>query len=276
MYEGIIVSFGVFIILGVVTYFGAWYTAKSNSPRALIGIYILFLTLAQFFAAKIAMFDLGFENLPFIGDLLLNLGVLPIFAPVGVIVFPFTLQVTDMVNEKFGRKTVYEMIWIALISQVIMVFLLILAGLLPAAGGKETDPLTPFAIVPAITLASWISFLISERFDAWIYDMIRSWIHARSELEKEWWKYLWIRNVFSDILSLGLDSIIFIPLAFLILPSVQRLFDTSIKVETVEFVFTLIIGQLITKWTLGLIDTPYMYLTRWIYNKSNNITKEES
>ncbi len=266
MLEGLIVSFGVFIALGLITYVGAWYTAESNSPRALIGVYILFLTLAQFFAAKIAMFDLGLELIPLVGPFLSDLGIIPIFAPVGVIVFPFTLQVTDMVNERFGRKAVYEMIWIALVSQVIMVALLILAGFLPALGD---DPLIPFTIVPAITLASWISFLISERFDAWIYDKLRLWIHRKSNKEEEWWKYLWIRNVFSDILSLGLDSIIFIPLAFLILPSVQSLFDASIKVATLEFILVLIVGQLITKWFLGIIDTPHMYLTRWIYEKKN-------
>ena len=272
MLEGLIVSIGIFVLLGFVTYIGAWYTAKSDSPRALIGVYILFLTLAQFFAAKIAEFDLGLKNIPFLASLLTDLGIIPIFAPVGVIVFPFTLQVTDMVNEKFGRKAVYEMIWIALISQIVMVILLILAELLPTAG---EDPLTPFAIVPAITLASWISFLISERFDAWIYDMIRSWIHTRSKAENEWWKYLWIRNVFSDILSLGLDSILFIPLAFLIFPSIQMIFDSSIQIITLDFMFTLIIGQLITKWFLGLIDTPFMYLTRWIYEKSSPTTAEK-
>ncbi|MHA2246659.1 MAG: queuosine precursor transporter [Candidatus Hodarchaeales archaeon] len=271
MLEGLIVSFGIFIILGLITVVGAWYTAKSDSPRGLIGIYILFITLAQFFAAKIALFDLGLDSIPLLGSFLSDLGVIPIFAPVGVIVFPFTLQITDMINEKFGRKPVYEMIWIALISQVVMVALLILAGFLPAAGD---DPLVPFAIVPTITLASWISFLISERFDAWIYDKFRSWIHAKSDAGKEWWKYLWIRNVFSDILSLGLDSIIFIPLAFLILPSIQKTFDASIEVATADFIFTLIIGQLITKWFLGIIDTPYMYLTRWIYNKESHILEE--
>ena len=264
MLEGLIVSIGIFIILGLVTYAGAWYTAKSDSPRALIGVYILFLTLAQFFAAKIALFDFGLESIPIIGSWLIDLGMLPIFAPVGVIVFPFTLQVTDMVNERFGRKVVYEMIWIALVSQIIMVILLILAGFLPAAGD---DPLAPFAIVPAITLASWTSFLISERFDAWIYDKIRSWIEKRTNGGGEWWKYLWIRNVISDILSLGLDSIIFIPLAFLILPSIQHIFDPSIEIITIDFMFTLIFGQLLTKWFLGLIDTPFMYLTRWIYEK---------
>ncbi|MFW9903870.1 MAG: queuosine precursor transporter [Candidatus Thorarchaeota archaeon] len=263
MLEGLIVSIGIFILLGFVSYIGAWYTTNLDSPRALIGVYILFLTLAQFFAAKIAEFDMGFQNIPVLGNVLGDLGIIPIFAPVGVIAFPFTFQLTDMVNERFGRKTVYEMIWIALISQIIMVILLILAGFLPA----ENDPLIPFSIVPAITLASWISFLVSERFDAWIYDGIRSLVSERTDESRAWWKYLWIRNVFSDILSLGLDSFLFIPLAFVIFPTIQMIFDPSIQVITLDFMFILIIGQLITKWFLGLIDTPFMYLTRWIYEK---------
>ncbi|MHA2224029.1 MAG: queuosine precursor transporter [Candidatus Hodarchaeales archaeon] len=252
MLEGLLVSAGIFIILGVLSTLGAWYTAKSNSPHALIGIFILFLTLAQFFAAKIAIFDLGF---------------IVLVAPVGVIVFPFTLQVTDMVNEKFGRKAVYEMIWIALASQIIMVAFLILSGILPSIG-DDLDPLASFSIVPAITFASWISFLISERFDAWIYDRIRSWIRFKSKTESDWWKYLWIRNIFSDIISLGLDSFLFIPLAFLILPSIQGLFDPTALdlVLPIEVIVNLIIGQLGVKWFLGVIDTPFMYLTRWIYD----------
>lgn len=261
MYEGLIVSFGVFILLGVVSYIGAWYSAKTDSPQALIGIYILFLTLAQFFAAKThTLFDLG---------------IISVMAPAGVIVFPFTLQLTDMVNEKFGKKKVYEMIWIAFVSQVVMVFLLMLAIYLPLHEDwafihpNDPDPLAAFIIVPAITLASWISFLISERFDAWIYDKIKMWISDKTQGGKEWWKYLWIRNVFSDILSLGLDTILFIPLAFYILPSIQNVLGASEYVWETSDLLAAIVGQIIMKWLLGLIDTPYMYLTRWIYEKSS-------
>ncbi len=267
MFEGLIVAIGIFVLLGIITYIGSLYTVKTNSPRVFIGIYILFLTLAQFFAAKFAEFDLGLEYIPLIGNLLTNWGIIPILAPVGVIVFPFTLQVTDMVNEKFGKKAVYEMIWIAFISQIILVVLLTFALYLPVVEAEQ-DPLSAFAIVPAITVASWISFLISERFDAWIYDKIKSWISNT----KEWWKYLWIRNVFSDILSLGLDSILFVPLAFLILPSIQGFFDPTVLAFglPVESIVAIIIGQLFTKWFLGVIDTPLMYLTRWIYDKEQN------
>ncbi len=252
--ETLIISIGIFITLGIFTYITAKYTAITNSYYGLLASYILFLTLAQFFATKIAVFNLDF----------ILLGEFK--APVGVIVFPFTLQITDMVNEKFGRKAVYNMIWIALVCQIVMVIFLIFASYLPVV--NEPDPFAAFAIVPAITLASWTSFLISERFDAWIYDNIREWIRNRTQDDDDWWKYLWIRNVFSDVLSLGLDSIIFVPLAFYVLPSIQGFIDTTIQPADIDFVLVLILGQVAIKWFLGVIDTPFMYLTRWIYDKN--------
>jgi len=268
--QTLIVSIGVFITLGFFTYIAAKHTAITDSYNGLLASYILFLTLAQFFAVKIATFDLSF--VPFLGEILSLIGISdPVFlAPVGVIVFPFTLQITDMVNEKFGRKAVYNMIWIAFICQVIMVIFVVFASYLPYVSfvPNDKDPLAAFAIVPAITLASWISFLISERFDAYIYDKLRSWIHSKSETVNDWWKYLWIRNVFSDILSLGLDTIIFIPLAFFILPSIQAVFDPNVTPTALDIVVQLIAGQLAIKWFLGIIDTPFMYLTRWIYDRN--------
>ena len=267
--ETLIVSFGVFLALGLFTFIAAKYTARTNSYHGLLAGYILFLTLAQFFAAKRAFFDLNFFNFIFLG--IFNFDFI-FAAPVGVIVFPFTLQITDMVNEKFGRKAVYNMIWIALVCQVLMVIFLILASYLPVAFAPE-DPLIPFAIVPAITIASWISFFISERFDAWIYDKLREWIRRTTQDAKDWWKYLWIRNVVSDVLSLGLDSLIFVPLAFYVIPTIQGLIDSTIEPDPLSLVIKLIIGQIAIKWFLGVIDTPFMYLTRWIYDREDEVSK---
>lgn len=242
MYEGILVVIGVFIALGFVSYFGARYTVKYDRPDALIGIYVAFLTLAQFLATRLALFDFG---------------VLSFVAPAGVIVFPFTLQVTDMVNEKYGRHEVYRMIAIAFVTQVLLVAFLAIATIpmhIETFPG-QADPLAAFALVPSITIASWIAFLISENFDAWLYDKIRSYIA----------EHLWMRNVFSDVLSLGLDTLIFIPLAFFVIPSILLGADANL-ITPIPVLIDITIGQLVTKWVMGLIDTPYMYLTRWVYN----------
>jgi uncharacterized integral membrane protein (TIGR00697 family) len=268
--ETLIVSIGIFITLGLFTYIAAKHTASTDSYNGLLASYVLFLTLAQFFAVKVAAYDLSF--IPFLNEFLslFNISGVELLAPVGVIVFPFTLQITDMANEKFGRKAVYNMIWIAFVCQVVMVIFIIFASYLPffPFNPEDVDPLTAFMIVPTITLASWISFLISERFDAYIYDKLRTWISEKTGETNDWWKYLWIRNVFSDILSLGLDTLIFIPLAFFILPTIQSSFDPGVLIYSLESVGILIVGQLVIKWFLGIIDTPFMYLTRWIYDRN--------
>jgi len=68
-------------------------------------------------------------------------------------------------------------------------------------------------------------------------------------------KNLWIRNIFSDIPTLALDSLIFVSIAFV----------------GVLDIWPIIWGQLLTKWFFGVIDTPFMYLSRGIINGKINL-----
>lgn len=219
-------------IIGITSFtlIGSWYAKKYNKPDLLIGLYVTFVLVAQILAVKISSFDLGFKTF---------------FGPSGVLVFSLTYLMTDIVNEKFGRKETHKMILIAFVSQVAMVFFFWLGVKFPPA------PFWPlqetweqiFNLVPRITLASWIAFLITENFDAYVY----SWF---KKLTKG--KYLWTRNAFSSIPALLLDSLIFIPLAFLgVMP-----------------ILPLIIGQTTIKWLVGLINIPFMYLNKAILGKT--------
>lgn len=137
------------------------------------------------------------------------------------------------------------MILIAFVSQIAMVFFFWLGVKFPPApfwtiqGTWEQI----FNLVPRITLASWVAFLITENFDAYVY----SWF---KKLTKG--KYLWTRNAFSSIPALLLDSLIFIPIAFFgVMP-----------------ILPLIIGQTAVKWLVGLVNIPFMYLNKAILGKN--------
>jgi uncharacterized integral membrane protein (TIGR00697 family) len=96
--------------------------------------------------------------------------------------------------------------------------------------------------VPRIVLASWVAFLASENIDAGLYAWFKRLTGGR---------HLWMRNAFSSLPSMSIDSVLFITIAFYgIMPVVP-----------------LIIGQLVTKWLVGMIDVPFMYLNRWIMYK---------
>lgn len=214
-------------IITAFTVFGSYYARRFNRPDALIALYVLFAALSQIMASKIAVFDLIFYQFT---------------APAAVIVFAVTFLITDIVNEKFGQKEVHIMIFITFITQVAMVTFLSIGGRLTPApfwnGQAAWDSF--FGVVPRITFASWATFLISENLDAWLYAVFK-------RITKG--KHLWIRNVFSTIPSLTVDTLVFVTLAFA---------GTDLPL------YSIMIGQFATKYLVGIINIPFMYLNRAI------------
>ncbi len=212
--------------LFIATLLGSYYVRVKGKSDAIIATYIIYLAISQIMAAKIAVFDLGFASF---------------VVPTAVIIFPFTFQLTDMVNEYFGRMETHRMIFIAFVTQVLMVFFIWFSNILPPASfwSLQEPWLEIFNLSIRITAASWISFLITENLDAIIFAKIK---------ERTGKKHLWVRSVLSDAPMLALDSFIFVTLAFYgLMPIVP-----------------LIIGQIVLKWFSGLVDTPFIYLERYI------------
>jgi len=207
-----------------------------------IALYVIFLAISQIIAAKIGDFSVG---------------SLQITAPTAVLIFPFTFQITDIVNEFFGQKETHRMILIAFFTQILMsLFIWFSIEVEPAFfwgfdwGSNPTESQQFWIIFLGstlrITLASWISFLINENLDAVLFAIIK---------KKTGPKKIWVRNVFSDVPTLFLDSIIFVTIAF----------------YGVLDIWPVILGQVLTKWFFGLIDTPFFYLSRWIVKGKINI-----
>jgi queuosine precursor transporter len=218
-------------IIGVTlfTVIGSWYARKYNRPDALIALYVAFVIFSNIVASKIGAFNLGFATF---------------YAPAAVIIFSVTFLMTDIVNEKFGRKETHKMILIAFFAQVAVSFFSWLILSLNSAPFWTNQPAFELILgqVPRIMIASWIAFLISENIDAFIFDWFK-------KLTKG--KYLWMRNAFSSIPSMALDSVLFVTIAF----------------YGKQPILSLIWGLMVVKWLVGIIDIPFMYLNRWIMYK---------
>jgi uncharacterized integral membrane protein (TIGR00697 family) len=212
------------VLITAFSLLGSWYVRKYNKPDALIGLYVAFVLISNIIAFKIVAFDLGFVT---------------IFSTAASMVFAVTFLLTDIVNEKFGKRETQRMIFIAFLTQVaVAIFIWIAISLKPAPFWNYQDIFVQvIGFAPRIMLASWIAFLISENLDAYVY----SWF---KELTKG--KHLWMRNIFSSVPSMALDTAIFVTIAFI---GVQPLGP-------------LIIGVLVVKWLVGIIDIPFMYLNR--------------
>lgn len=181
-------------------------------------------------AYKIAEFDLGF---------------IKFYSDSATLVFAVTFLLTDIVNEKFGRKETQKMIFITFITQVAIAFFIWLAiSLQPAPFWTEQENFAEIiGYTPRIMIASWVALLASGNIDAYIFDWFK-------KLTKG--KYLWMRNAFSSIPAMALDTVIFVVIAF----------------AGVQPLLPIIVGTMAIKWLVGIIDIPFMYLNRMVLYKN--------
>jgi len=206
--------------LTIVTYFSAYIVKRYSEVgfATLTAMYVLYLTASQIFATRIVVFDLKLYRF---------------FAPSAIFIYPFISQAIDMINEVYGRRKTHLAIFIAFVSQILLItFILMMNSLSPAPFFRYEEPWKAlFTLSIRITVASWISFLICQNLDALVFDFLKNRFHRQ----------VWLRSVASDVIDLTLDSVIFVTLAFLgtmpILP--------------------LIIGQIVSKNVIGFLDTPW-------------------
>ena len=206
--------------LTLVTYLSASFVRRvpEYGYAVLVAFYTIYLGVSQIVAVRIVRFDLGFYSL---------------FAPAAVFLYPFVAQALDMINEVYGISKARMAILIAFLTQILLVLFLIITAALPPAPFflQEEAWQKIFHQGIRITAASWGSFLICQNLDAHIF----SWLKRRYE------QRVLLRSVSSDLLNLTVDSFLFVLFAF----------------WGVAPVGPLILGQVISKNVIGLLDTPW-------------------
>ena len=99
---------------------------------------------------------------------------------------------------------------------------------------------TLFNFTPRFVIGSLLAYLISQRFDVWIFHAIKTRTQG---------KHLWLRNNISTVLSQAIDTIIY---GIVVWWGIVRLF-TAIQLALAKYFFKVIIA---------MIDTPFIYLAR--------------
>lgn len=207
----------------------AWYVRKYERLDALLALYVTLAVASSIFASKTIAFDFGFAEF---------------FAPGAVLIFSVTFLLTDIVNEKFGKREVYRMIGLAFLAQIaflIFSYLVLYAAPAPFFENQAAFE-TVFNNVPRLVIAGLIAFLVSELLDANLYQWFRNITGGR---------HLWMRNAFSTLPAMAIDSVVFVTLAFWgLMP-----------------LWPLIVGLTVTKWLVGIVDILFMYASRAIMRR---------
>jgi queuosine precursor transporter len=133
--------------------------------------------------------------------------ILGLILPAGVIVFPISYIVGDVLTEVYGFRMARQVIWLGFICNLIAVLAIWLAGIMPAAPfwkGKAAYD-TILGYTPRLLAASFLAYLIGE--------FANSIVLARMKVATNG-RWLWSRTIGSTLVGQGLDSLVFVLVAF--------------------------------------------------------------
>jgi uncharacterized integral membrane protein (TIGR00697 family) len=126
---------------------------------------------------------------------------LPLLAfsiPAGLITYPLTFLLSDLVTEVFGAKRAKLMVYIALAMSLLSFGVIQVALMLPESGPDEQ---TAFQTVLGLSglriFSSLISYMTSQLVDIQLYAAIKRWTGP---------KFLWLRNNCSTCVSQIVDT----------------------------------------------------------------------
>lgn len=153
----------------------------------------------------------------------------------GDILFPITYILNDVFTEVYGFYKSRFVIWISFLCNLIMVIIFNITIVLPV---DETFELQSALVnilgsTPRILFASFISFLIGN--------FANSIILSKMKVKTEG-KYLALRTITSTLVGEGIDTLLFIPIVFLVTLDIKSIlflmFDTYMLKVLLEVVLT--------------------------------------
>ena len=191
------------------------------------------LIFLKFFSLKISVFNFTFTQ------------------SVGLIAYPVTFLITDIVSEIYGQKKANYLVLSGIISSGIVMILIFLADSLPAASFSHPENLKVddqtfhlvFGQFGVAMAASLFTYLICQLIDIRIF-------HFWKKLTKG--KYLWLRNNCSTIFSQLIDTFLILFLLMTLSPETGLENWSDLKV--------LFINGFIFKILVALIDTIPLYI----------------
>ncbi len=207
----------------------------------LASLFVTALVVCNLIANKFVTVDLGFKTF------IVSAGILP---------YPITFLITDLLSEIYGKKKTDQVVFVGLAASIFVLFLLWLGNqfsaidLSPVSDEQYT---AVFQNSKKVIFASMLAYLSAQFVDIRLY-------HFWKNLTKG--KHLWIRNNFSTILSQLLDTTLVVGILFI----------GSLSNETI---LEMIRDGWLFKVICALIDTPVIYLAVYAIRRYFHISPNE-
>ncbi len=160
--------------------------------------------------------------------------------PAGIIVFPLSYLFGDILTEVYGYAAARRVIWLGFACNLLAVIAIYIGGIAPAAPFWQNQAAynTILGSTPRLLLASFIAYLVGEFTNSFVLAKLK--IATRG-------RWLWTRTIGSTLVGEGIDTVIFISVAFLgVIPTAS--------------LAQAILTQWIFKVAYEVVATPLTYL----------------
>ena len=161
----------------------------------------IYLILAGLFITSLVASNLIFTKIFYWYPFDINLMGVKLFElSVGILPYPLTFLITDLISEIYGQKKADQVVITGIFASIFSIGLIFISSQVPAIEGSPIDDATfnsVFLNAPLAVLASMLTYLFAQFVDIRIY-------HFWKRLTKG--KHLWLRNNFSTFTSQFLDT----------------------------------------------------------------------
>jgi len=177
------------------------------------------------------------------------LGLFKFEISVGLIPYPLTFLVTDIISEIYGKKRANQVVKVGLIASLVVMAVVMISSLVPATvwspvSDEEFNKV--FGLTGVAVAASMLAYLFAQFIDIHVFHYLKQLTNG---------KHLWIRNNFSTITSQFVDTVAVLLLLCLFGAIKWELFGT------------LLLSGFLFKVVVAALDTPFFYLAVYLFKK---------
>jgi uncharacterized integral membrane protein (TIGR00697 family) len=197
------------------------------------GLFIAALVSCNMIANRFIEVDLGFKTF------IISAGVLP---------YPITFLITDILSEVWGRKKTNQLVYAGFAASLFVLGILWSSAQFDAVSfsiitDQEFDKM--FGNTWRVVFSSMVAYLTAQLVDVRLF-------HFWKKLTNG--KHLWLRNNASTIFSQLVDTTLVVGVLFIGYRSYGEMAD-------------LIVDGWMFKVLVALVDTPFLYLATYLYRR---------
>ena len=210
----------------------------------------IYLYLAALFITSLVVSNLIFQKFFYWYPFDISVGGIRLFElSVGILPYPITFLVTDLISEIYGKKRATQVVIAGIFASFFSLLIILISDSVPALSSSPLDNKTfskVFSLSGLAVLASMLAYLFAQFIDIKIY-------HFWKNLTKG--EMLWLRNNFSTFRSQIIDTITVISLLCLF------------QVLNWDSFWGLVISGIVFKIVIAFLDTPLLYLFVYLFRK---------